>query len=346
MWEWLNDEFVLQDDTTIDIPKSIWSGLGQSEESLSYVLDDITPKNSLGDSGHQSTNSGDMSSSKRKEFADNTKDMEMCMINSSQVKRRRMLQYESEAVPVPYCSEEMPPTFLDDKEIEDTLEQAFSNFPQWVSGGGDTSSPGNKGLHYSPEGWLTKCFNDDEILFKSDDVVWSGASKAHNAGSFKTLPVTEASAVQKALPVLEASAVKKSLPVPEASAVQKAFPVLEASAVKKSLPVPEASAVQKRRSRSHQNVVFKGKKSLMQTPTKATSSVVYPFAFIKPCGLDGDMTLRDINQRICNPPKPKQKEDLSSIYPTSAFSGKPVVGQMKIHTEGGKGCITILRTKG
>lgn len=84
----------------------------------------------------------------------------------------------------------------------------------------------------------------------------------------------------------------------------------------------------------------------MQTPTKASSSVVYPFAFIKPCGVNGDMTLKDINQRICTPPMSKQKEDLSSIYPTSAFSGKPVVGQMKIHTEGGKGCITILRTKG
>lgn len=56
---------------------------------------------------------GDMSSSK-KEYADNTKDREKCMINSSQVKRRRMLQFGSEVVPVPYCSEQMP-TFLDEK---------------------------------------------------------------------------------------------------------------------------------------------------------------------------------------------------------------------------------------
>lgn len=37
-----------------------------------------------------------------------------CMISSSQVKRRRTLQCESEAVPVPYCSEKMP-TFLEEK---------------------------------------------------------------------------------------------------------------------------------------------------------------------------------------------------------------------------------------
>lgn len=92
---------------------------------------------------------------------------------------------------------------------------------------------------------------------------------------------------------------------------------------------------------------FSGKKSYMQSPTKVASSVVYPFAFIKPCGVHGDVTLRDINQRICTPPKPKQsKEDPSAAYPTSAFSGKPVVGKTKIHTEGGKGCITIMRTKG
>lgn len=57
---------------------------------------------------------GDMSGSK-KEFPNNTKDREECMINSSQVKRRRMLQFESEFVPVPFCNEDMLPTFLDEK---------------------------------------------------------------------------------------------------------------------------------------------------------------------------------------------------------------------------------------
>lgn len=87
----------------------------------------------------------------------------------------------------------------------------------------------------------------------------------------------------------------------------------------------------------------------MRTPTKLASSVAYPFAFIKPCGVHGDVTLKDINQRIRTPPPSKSRqsnEDPSVSYPTSAFSGKPVVGKTKIRTEGGKGSITIMRTKG
>lgn len=92
-----------------------------------------------------------------------------------------------------------------------------------------------------------------------------------------------------------------------------------------------------------------GRKSYIRTPTKLASSVAYPFAFIKPCGFHGDVTLKDINQRIRTPPPSKlkhQPEDPSQSYPTSAFSGKPVVGKTKIHTEGGKGSITIMRTRG
>lgn len=91
-----------------------------------------------------------------------------------------------------------------------------------------------------------------------------------------------------------------------------------------------------------------GRKSYMRAPTKLASSVVYPFAFIKPCGVHGDVTLKDINQRIRDPTSysKQQKEDTSVSYPTSAFSGKPVVGKTKIRTEGGSGSITIMRTKG
>lgn len=88
----------------------------------------------------------------------------------------------------------------------------------------------------------------------------------------------------------------------------------------------------------------------MQTPTKLASSVAYPFALIKPSGVHGNVTLKDINQRIRTPPpsksKPNSDEDASPSYPTSAFSGKPVVVKTKICTEGGKGSITIMRTKG
>ena len=64
--------------------------------------------------------------------------------------------------------------------------------------------------------------------------------------------------------------------------------------------------------------------------------------------MHGDVTLNEINQRIRTPPPSKSKETDEDpvVYPMSAFSGKPVVGKTKIRTEGGKGSITIMRTKG
>ena len=91
-----------------------------------------------------------------------------------------------------------------------------------------------------------------------------------------------------------------------------------------------------------------GRKSFIRTPPKLASSVAYPFSFIKPCDFHGDVTLKDINQRIRTPPPSKSKQsndDVVAAFPTSAFSGKPVVGKTKIRTEGGKGSITIMRTK-
>nr|XP_009412740.1 PREDICTED: protein XRI1 isoform X4 [Musa acuminata subsp. malaccensis] len=95
---------------------------------------------------------------------------------------------------------------------------------------------------------------------------------------------------------------------------------------------------------------FNGKMSYIKGPKKLTTSIAYPFALIKPCGVHGDVTLKDINQRILAPlpskSKLKKDEDPSISYPTSAFSGKPVVVKTKIRTEGGQGSITIMRTKG
>ncbi|XP_044501736.1 protein XRI1-like isoform X2 [Mangifera indica] len=112
-------------------------------------------------------------------------------------------------------------------------------------------------------------------------------------------------------------------------------------------PACDANVVQPHVPRTPQrNIIFKGRKSIIRAPTKLASSVAYPFAFVKPCGVQGDVTLKDINQWIHTPSKLKQDIENPAAYPTSAFSGKPVVGKTKIRTEGGKGSITIMRTKG
>ncbi|GAU18227.1 hypothetical protein TSUD_175680, partial [Trifolium subterraneum] len=123
---------------------------------------------------------------------------------------------------------------------------------------------------------------------------------------------------------------------------------IDATEVCNVTPPVEQNVVQHQISQTPTKIVFRGRKSIMQTPTKLASTVAYPFAFVKPCGIHGDVTLTEINKRIQSPPPSKSKEVKEDpiVYPKSAFSGKPVVGKTKIRTEGGKGSITIMRTRG
>ncbi|KAK8507930.1 hypothetical protein V6N13_055399 [Hibiscus sabdariffa] len=85
---------------------------------------------------------------------------------------------------------------------------------------------------------------------------------------------------------------------------------------------------------------------------RVITRVVYPFALVKPGGIEGDMTLNDINERILMPPTRPVKHpvgDFACRPCVSAdgpgLSGKAVVALTKIHTQG-RGTITIIRTKG
>ncbi|KAA8543493.1 hypothetical protein F0562_021012 [Nyssa sinensis] len=290
MWEWQGEDYCLQKDINLDISQCLWDGVSQNEEDISYMFDGTTPIKDCGDLAYHVTSSEAMD-----------KESEQCRETSSQVKRRRMLQFDTPNTPL--CNEEMSSMFLRSKERVDSIDEALSDVSQWVSGFADTSASGYECLDQSSEGWLANCFNDTEMHFSPNDMSPSGASDVQ-------IDITEFC---------------------------------------NTPPEYEANTVQKQSTRTRCNVVFKGRKSYMQTPPKLASSVAYPFAFIKPCGAHGDVTLKDINQRIHTPPPSKSKqskEDPSASYPTSAFSGKPVVGKTKIRTEGGKGSITIMRTKG
>ncbi|XP_025824553.1 protein XRI1-like isoform X3 [Panicum hallii] len=106
-------------------------------------------------------------------------------------------------------------------------------------------------------------------------------------------------------------------------------------------PVTERFIMQETRKLSTLKVSKGGSSSLVKAKQNITTTVAYPFTLIKPSWKEGDVTLQDINQRLRAPPK-KPPE----ILGTSAFSGKPVIGKTRIKTDGGKGSITILRTKG
>ncbi|XP_044979485.1 protein XRI1-like isoform X1 [Hordeum vulgare subsp. vulgare] len=87
--------------------------------------------------------------------------------------------------------------------------------------------------------------------------------------------------------------------------------------------------------------VSKGGSSMIKMKQNLTTFMTCPFTLIKPYWEEGNITLKDINQLIHAPPKQPPE-----ILGMSAFSGKPVIGKTRIRTEGGKGSITILRTKG
>lgn len=80
--------------------------------------------------------------------------------------------------------------------------------------------------------------------------------------------------------------------------------------------------------------------------------IAYPFDVVKPGGVEGDVTLKDINHRILMRPKrpiPHPVGDYAAHPCASSasgfgISGKSVVALTKIHTQGG-GTITIVRTK-
>ncbi|KAL6001004.1 hypothetical protein ACLOJK_006731 [Asimina triloba] len=80
--------------------------------------------------------------------------------------------------------------------------------------------------------------------------------------------------------------------------------------------------------------------------------VAYPFAVVKPGGMDGHVTLDDINERIHMRPTRAVRHPVGEFacFPCAAAnghgpSGKAVVALTRVHTQG-RGTITIIRTKG
>ncbi|KAK1288607.1 hypothetical protein QJS10_CPB19g01609 [Acorus calamus] len=93
--------------------------------------------------------------------------------------------------------------------------------------------------------------------------------------------------------------------------------------------------------------------SFLKKKKKAIMGLAYPFAVVKPGGIDGIVTLDDINRRLLMPPTRSvphpvgefSRGPLVSSAHGPGLSGKQVVGLTKIHTQG-TGTITIIRTRG
>ncbi|KAE9592104.1 hypothetical protein Lal_00012964 [Lupinus albus] len=298
------DDFGFENTSDFDIPQQFWNEVVENREDHSYMLDnETTPVKDCVN------------------FAYNVNSSESCRIRqepeegrgtSSQSKRRRMLQFDSEDVDHSISNEQMPLGSLKLNWKEGANADVIPEVSQWLSGASGNASASASATASassyedlrleSAEGWLADCFKDVEMKLCPDDLNFSAADDSHiDLAGLCDLP-----------------------------------------------PAIEQNVVQKRVTQTPKNIIFKGGKSFIRSPTKLASIVAYPFAFIKPSGVHGDVTLKEINRRILAPPpsKSKQSIDDSSAYPISSFSGKPVVGKTRIRTEGGKGSITIMRTKG
>ncbi|KAH9313689.1 hypothetical protein KI387_022316, partial [Taxus chinensis] len=71
--------------------------------------------------------------------------------------------------------------------------------------------------------------------------------------------------------------------------------------------------------------------AVLEEKQKSRTKVIYPFALVKPCGMQGDVTLNDINQKISSssPLLQVQGGMAAQHLPRSTYSGKTVVACTK-----------------
>ncbi|CAN1842071.1 Protein XRI1 [Linum perenne] len=91
---------------------------------------------------------------------------------------------------------------------------------------------------------------------------------------------------------------------------------------------------------------------------KKRKRVAYPFALVKPGGGEGEVTIEEINSRILTAPSRPVRHPVGEYAcrpcvssgrvggTSTGLSGKAVVALTRIYTQGGKGTVTIIRTKG
>ncbi|CAN6545115.1 unnamed protein product [Malus baccata var. baccata] len=157
-WNWRRNNQLTQKDSNHDMSECMWKGVPQNEEDISYMFDDeTTPVKACGDLAYH-VNFKD----------DRTKEPEPEEQSFSQIKRRRMLQFDTQDLDPSLSCDELSSSFLNTNERLDSIEEAFSEASQWVSG--------FAGLDQSPDEWIAECFNNTDMHFSPDELNFAGAS--------------------------------------------------------------------------------------------------------------------------------------------------------------------------
>ncbi|PIN02789.1 hypothetical protein CDL12_24694 [Handroanthus impetiginosus] len=96
MWDWQGHDYSFGDTTSTEIPKSLLNEVNQNVDHISYMFDDeTTPVKACGDLAYHVANN-EVTGKELEEYRE----------HSSQVKRRRMLQFDSEVFDAALCNDE------------------------------------------------------------------------------------------------------------------------------------------------------------------------------------------------------------------------------------------------
>ncbi|QHO53584.1 hypothetical protein DS421_2g49220 [Arachis hypogaea] len=173
-WDWHRNDCNLKKNSNFgqDISEDLWNDMPQNDEYISYMFEDeeATPVKACGDLGYGVNDSV---------LDDVQKEVEELRETSSQVKRRRMLQFNIQDSDHSLSSEEMSLAYLKSDEEVDSLMDPFPEVSEWVPGSseyalGDLPASSYEDLE-STEGWLAECLNDAAMQFSPDELNFSGA---------------------------------------------------------------------------------------------------------------------------------------------------------------------------
>lgn len=320
-WAWLDEDFRLDFESPLAISQSLWDDFAQNEAVVrslfpstpgSHAKDSVPPDFSFGkpDSPEPSS-SWDI--------------MPDC--SPSSLKRRRMLHFSGDdpidkslcfSGPLENCSDSL-------MEVCEDLQAngPSSSSSMWHMANEESLSSVDDAVEQSAESWMVGCFSD------------SDTSDVQELPQHRVNPPVIAAASKASL-ARATGTVLKSRQTPKFGLPKAACPSLQLNS-ERCTDVP--GKVQFKRS-------AQGKASQSRHVKESPNPVLaYPFALVKPSGIQGDITLQDINQRInMAPPTAKTGSKQSKKATTSPCSGKSVLALTKIYTEG-KGTITIMRTR-
>ncbi|CAL9165212.1 unnamed protein product [Musa hybrid cultivar] len=266
MWGWQEEGFCLPRDSQLGLPQCLWGDNNQKDESLLSTLGDQTPIKDCRDLGLDVMHTSD----KAKKVVEEGQE-------ASRGKRRRILQFTSDADGTTADNEQLSAPVTISKEasmVVDGCPKDSQYNP--ICSSDDVLLFSNEVLDQSSDEWL-EYFNDSEMYCSSSEI---SSSQNDHAKSIAQVNVSDFCNME-----------------PDTT-------------TNRMLEMPNAATPK----------ISKGTESCINSPTKLTTFVAYPFTLIKPCQLQGHLTLNDINQRIHAPPssrsRDKKDDKPTFVYPT------------------------------